>query len=108
MLSTAVRTSLVLALGCTSLGVLPPTAAEAALLEAVLVASHSTASDQWGVPSPDPSGIAYDSVNKRLVITDGEVEEMPLYAGTNLFLSTLDGRQDAARVGGTTLPWSAE
>ena len=108
MMSTAVRTSLVVALGCTSLGALPPTGAQAAVLEATLVASHSTASDKWGVPSPDPSGIAYDSVNRRLVITDGEVEEMPLYAGTNLFLSTLDGRQDAATVGGTTLPWSYE
>ena len=108
MLSTAVRASLVVALGCTCVGALPPTAARAGTLEARLVASHSTASDRWGVPSTDPSGIAYDSVNRRLVITDGEVEETPLYAGTNLFLSTLDGRQDPARIGGTSLPWSKE
>ena len=108
MFPTAVRTSLVIALGCTALGALPPAGAQAALLEAQLVASRSTASDLWRVPSPDPSGIAYDSVNKRLVIVDGEVDEMPLYAGTNLFLSTLDGRQDSNRVGGTSLPWSLE
>ncbi len=108
MLSTAVRASLVVALGCTCVGALPPTVARAGTLEARLVASHSTASDAWGVPSTDPSGIAYDSVNRRLVITDGEVEETPLYAGANLFLSTLDGRQDPARIGGTSLPWSRE
>ncbi|MDP9460479.1 MAG: hypothetical protein M3Q22_09595 [Actinomycetota bacterium] len=108
MLSTAVRASLVVALGCTCVGALPPTAARAGTLEAWLVASHSTASDAWGVPSTDPSGIAYDSVNRRLVIADGEVEETPLYAGANLFLSTLDGLQDPARIGGTSLPWSKE
>ncbi|MFP5370439.1 MAG: hypothetical protein ACLGI3_06785, partial [Actinomycetes bacterium] len=108
MLSTAVRASLAIALGCTCVGALPPAVARAGALEARVVASYSTASDRWGAPSPDPSGIAYDPVNRRLVITDGEVEETPLYAGANLFLSTLDGRQDPASIGGTSLPWSKE
>ncbi|MDK3257092.1 PKD domain-containing protein [Blastococcus capsensis] len=87
---------------------LPGSVAQAASVDAVLVAEHSTASDAWGVPSPDPSGIAYDSIHNRLIITDGEVEETPLYQGVNLFVASLDGTQDPALVGGTSLPWSDE
>ena len=80
--------------------------ARAATLTATLVAQHSTST--WGRPSPDPSGITYDPTTDLLVIGDGEVEETPLYAGTNLFVSTLTGVQSAAFPGGTTLPWSDE
>jgi hypothetical protein len=86
----------------------PGSLAQAASVDATLVAEHSTASDAWGVPSPDPSGIAYDTINNRLIITDGEVEETPLYQGVNFFIASLDGTQDPTLVGGTSEPWSKE
>jgi hypothetical protein len=70
-----------------------------------LVAMHSTA---WKVPSPDPTGITYDSAHHRLVISDSEVDEMPLYKGTNVFFATLKGAQSSTDVGWTTEPWSFE
>ena len=72
----------------------------------MLVAQHSTSA--WGRPSPDPSGITYDPTTNQLIISDGEVEETPLYAGTNLFVSSLTGVQSASFPGGTSLPWSDE
>ncbi|MCL7420197.1 MAG: Ig-like domain-containing protein [Methylobacter sp.] len=42
-------------------------------------------------PSPDPSGIAYLSDIDRLLICDGEVNEMNIYAGANLFEMTRTG-----------------
>jgi hypothetical protein len=86
--------------------VLLPGAAHAAALEATLIAEHSTST--WGRPSPDPAGISYDPGNNRLILSDSEVDEMPLYAGTNVFFSSLDGIQDAANPGWTTEPWSYE
>lgn len=73
---------------------------------ATLVAMHSTA--DWNVPSPDPAGITYDPGHHRLVISDSEVDEMPLYRGTNIFFSTLGGKQSSSNVGWTTEPWSVE
>ncbi|BAY65999.1 Cna B domain protein [Calothrix brevissima NIES-22] len=35
--------------------------------------------------SPDPSGIAYNPYTDRLVIVDGEVEEMQIFQGSNVF-----------------------
>jgi len=99
------RTALVAA--ATGLGVLAlaPSPAWAAST-ATLVATHSTAA--WNVPSPDPAGITYDSANHRLVISDSEVDEMPLYHGTNVFFATLKGAQSSTDVGWTTEPWSFE
>ncbi len=43
-------------------------------------------------PSPDPSGIAYLNTTGTLLISDGEVNEIPaLYTGNNLFEITLGG-----------------
>src|SRR3954465_4670777 len=81
-------------------------AAQAGTLTATLVATRSTS--VWGVPSPDPAGITYDAQHGRLVLSDSEADEMPLYKGTNVFFSTLDGKQDPAAVGWTTEPWSYE
>ena len=86
--------------------VVAPGSAQGAALTATLVAQHSTSA--WGRPSPDPSGITYDPTTNQLIISDGEVEETPLYAGTNLFVSSLDGVQSAGFPGGTSLPWSDE
>ncbi|WP_147331991.1 PKD domain-containing protein [Geodermatophilus marinus] len=83
-----------------------PSTAQAAVVEASLVATRPTST--WARPSPDPSGITYNPATNRLIISDGEVEEMQWYAGTNLFISRLDGVQDADFPGGTTVPWSYE
>lgn len=45
----------------------------------------------WVPASPDPSGIAYDAVRNRLIVTDGEVEEMFIYSGANYYEAALDG-----------------
>jgi hypothetical protein len=46
---------------------------------------------QWNPPSPDPSGITYWPARNHLVVVDGEVEEMPIFAGANVFQATLAG-----------------
>lgn len=56
---------------------------------------------EWSPPSPDPSDIAYISstpyllTGNRLLISDGEVDEMPIYAGANLYETTLEGALQA-------------
>ena len=45
----------------------------------------------WPKPSPDPSGITYWPARDTLVIADGEVEEMPIFAGAKLTLTGLPG-----------------
>jgi len=105
-LSRTVRLTLVTAVLGAGASVLAPVPANAAPVSATLVATRSTSS--WARPSPDPSGITYRSATRQLIISDGEVDEMPLYAGTNLFLSTLRGVQPSGFKGGTTLPWSNE
>ena len=46
---------------------------------------------RWSPPSPDPSGITYDPNTGHLIIVDGEVEEVRIWAHANLFESTLSG-----------------
>lgn len=43
-------------------------------------------------PSPDPSGIAWDAALDRFIISDSEVEEMPIFANANLFELNLAGQ----------------
>ena len=40
---------------------------------------------QYSPSSPDPSGIAYVAASDEFVISDSEVEELPLYQGRNLY-----------------------
>jgi hypothetical protein len=47
---------------------------------------------RWSPPSPDPSGIAYEPGRNRLLVSDGEVDEMSIYSGTNYYESTLGGQ----------------
>jgi SdiA-regulated protein len=56
-------------------------------------------------PSPDPAGITYDASRDRLIVSDSEVDEMPLYRGVNLFVLTRRGTVVAR---GRTLPYSSE
>jgi hypothetical protein len=69
----------------------PPTLAAlpAASTEASLVRMIDTS--QWRPPSPDPSGITYLPASGRLLISDGEVEEMSIFEGYNIFESTQAG-----------------
>jgi SdiA-regulated len=46
---------------------------------------------QWSSPSPDPSGLAYDAASNRLLVADGEVDELSIYGGANYYETTLGG-----------------
>jgi uncharacterized protein YjiK len=49
------------------------------------------ATSSWSPPSPDASGLTYDSLRDRLIVVDGEVDEMSIYAGANVFECTRTG-----------------
>ncbi len=66
-----------------------PVQIAATTTEAILIRTFDTS--QFDPPSPDPSGIAFRPTSGRLLISDGEVNEMPIYEGFNLFESTLSG-----------------
>jgi hypothetical protein len=59
----------------------------------------------YSPPSPDPSGIAYLPDLDRMVISDGEVDEMSIFKGVNLFETTRTGVQTR---NGVSQPWSDE
>ena len=65
---------------------LPP---ETTLLPASLV--HLVDTSSWNPPAPDPAGIDYFPLTDRLIISDSEVDEMPIFEGKNVFLSTRAG-----------------
>lgn len=46
---------------------------------------------RWSPASPDPSGLAYDSAANRLIVVDGEVDEMSIYSGANYYEAGLGG-----------------
>ncbi|HZN38534.1 MAG TPA: hypothetical protein VFD82_07000 [Planctomycetota bacterium] len=58
-------------------------------LNATLRAIVQTGS--WSPSSPDPSAITYDPLSDRVVVSDGEVDEMPIYAEVNLFETSRTG-----------------
>ena len=45
----------------------------------------ATRTSEWPQPSPDPCGIAWDAASGRFIVTDPEIEELPLFAGANVF-----------------------
>ncbi|MGY1620129.1 PKD domain-containing protein [Geodermatophilus sp. SYSU D00691] len=104
-LRPASRAAVALAVVAAALIAAPAPPARADALTATLVRTVETGN--WAVPSPDPAGITYLPSTGQLLVSDSEVDEMPLYTGTNLFLAGRDGAQ-AAEVGGTTVPWSHE
>ena len=59
----------------------------------------------YSPPSPDPSGIGYLPDLDRFIISDGEVDEMTIFAGVNLFETTRSGTQTR---NGVSQPWSNE
>lgn len=51
-----------------------------------------TDTSKWSPSSPDPSGIEYWPAHNTLLISDGEVDEMPPYfTGVNVYETTLGG-----------------
>jgi DNA-binding beta-propeller fold protein YncE len=100
-LSAAPRASLrCLACACAVLGLIAGAGGEAvaAPLQSSLVNTIKTS--QWSPASPDPSGITYDSLANRLLVVDGEVDEMSIFRGTNYYEATLGG--DLVRTANTT------
>jgi hypothetical protein len=66
---------------------------------------RTTATSAYNPPSPDPSGVAYLPGADRLMIADGEVNEMSIFQNVNLYRTTRAGVLDNT---GVTLPWSEE
>lgn len=52
---------------------------------------NTVLTSNWSPPSPDASGIAYVDHLGTLFVSDGEVNEMSIFAGANMFQATLDG-----------------
>lgn len=63
----------------------------AAVAASLPVEIRTSQTSAWSPPSPDPSGIDYSPKLKRLLISDGEVEEMDIFRGKNLFLTNTSG-----------------
>ncbi len=80
-----------------------PPASAAVVVQPTLV--QTIATSQYTQPSPDPSGIAYRPGRDQFLISDSEVDEMPLYQGFNLFTATRAGSGFGS---GTLLPTSRE
>ncbi len=93
---------------------LPAATAQAAVVEASLVKTTWTGgpNSNWAHPSPDPSGITYNSRTGRLIISDGEVDERGsaypknVWRGTNVFVASLQG--ELLETDANTLAYSDE
>ena len=46
---------------------------------------------QWSPASPDSAGIVYLPASHSLLVSDSEVNEMPIFTGDNMYVSTLSG-----------------
>ena len=99
---SGVKIFLVTALVGGGLAGLPAATAKADVVNAALVKTTLTGGtgSNWAHPSPDPSGITYNSRTGQLIISDGEVEELEeggvefpnnVWMGTNLFVASLQG-----------------
>ena len=58
-------------------------------VQATLVQTIDTS--QWSPPSPDSAGVAYLPHRGTLLVSDSEVNEMPIFTGDNLFEASLSG-----------------
>lgn len=61
---------------------------------------RTTDTSVYSPPSPDPSGITFLSTSNKLLISDGEVDELvppnpAAYTGINLFVTSLTGALDS-------------
>ncbi|HET8560606.1 MAG TPA: carbohydrate binding domain-containing protein [Marmoricola sp.] len=66
---------------------------------------RKTLLSQLSPPSPDPSGVVYQSDVDRLLVVDSEVDEMSIYKGVNMWQLTRAGSSVQT---GTTLGFSKE
>jgi hypothetical protein len=66
---------------------------------------RNVATSSYSPPSPDPSGVAYLPGADRLMIVDGEVDEMAIFDGANMFATTKAGSLSTT---GLSRPWSNE
>jgi hypothetical protein len=78
-----------------ALGFATAQSAGAATWRVEQVRKSSTAT--WPTPSPAPTGLTYDGKSKKLLVSDGEVDEGPLWQGRNLFVVARKGDLRAAR-----------
>jgi len=83
------RSGRIVELALTEAQVTATATATATLVSSSLVRTIETW--RWSPPSPDPSGLAYDPAANRLLVSDGEVEEMSIWAGANYFEASLTG-----------------
>ncbi len=83
------RASVVVLAACGAL-ILSASSASAAI-NATPSLVQTIATSAYTPPSPDPAGIAYMPAQDRLLISDSEVNEMPLFQGFNLFTGTRTG-----------------
>jgi uncharacterized protein YjiK len=80
---------------------------EVAVFEAALAASlvQTIATSAFSPPSPDPSGVDYVAPLDSLLVSDGEVDEMAVYQGANVWEVSRTG---AVRRTFTTTAYSDE
>ena len=78
-----------------ALGLAAAQSAGAATWRVEQVRKSSTAT--WPTPSPAPTGLTYDAKSKKLLVSDAEVDEGPLWHGRNLFVVARNGDLRAAR-----------
>jgi uncharacterized protein YjiK len=80
-------------------------AANALASSCVATLVQETLLSQLIPPSPDSSGITYEATSGLLVISDGEVEELPaLFTGENIFETDLSGNLVSTA---TTIPFNS-
>ena len=73
---------------CTIAALAPPVSA-ATQVTATLVQTIQTSS--FDPPSPDPAGVTYNPATDRMLISDSEVDEMPIFENVSVFESTRTG-----------------
>ena len=56
-----------------------------------------TLTSSWPTRSPDPMGLTYNPLTRKLLISDSEVDETALWRGKNLFIARRGGGLFAAR-----------
>lgn len=89
--------------GIYELSLVEPAAVAAANFTSVLI--NTIHANLLSPPSPDSAAVEYISTLDRLMISDSEVNEMPIYAGANLFQMTRSGVLERT---GNTLIFSQE
>jgi hypothetical protein len=82
------HTALVLLLGIMYMHPLRIIYAVPTIHAGLLQTIHTSA---WTPPSPDTAGITYIPSTNQLLVSDSEVDEMPIFTGVNLFYTNLQG-----------------